>query len=60
MGEEYMFDHEDDSYYLMKQIEKEKKKILRDEIEDEEHEENERFAQEQAEAYKLKLKPKFF
>lgn len=50
----------DDSYYLMKQIEKEKKKILRDEIEDRENEENERFAKEQAEAYKLRLKSKFF
>ncbi|MBP5595310.1 MAG: hypothetical protein J6Y02_08005 [Pseudobutyrivibrio sp.] len=50
----------DDSYYLMKQIEKEKKKILRDEIEDKENEENEKFAKEQAEAYKLRLKLKFF
>ncbi len=56
----FMFDYEDDSYYLMKQIEKEKKKILRDEIEDRENEENERFAKEQAEAYKLRLKAKFF
>ena len=55
-----MFDYKDDSYYLMKQIEKEKKKILRDTIEDEENEENERYAKEQAEVRKLRLRPKLF
>lgn len=55
-----MIDREDDGYYLYKLIEKQKKKILRDEIEDRENEENEKFAQEQKEAYKIRLRPKLF
>lgn len=53
-------DRKDDSYSLMEQIEKEKKKILRDEIEDRVNEENAKRAKENAEADSLKGKHKFF
>ena len=54
------FDEKDDSYYLMKQIENEKKKILRDEIEDRINQENARRAKEKSEADSCKGKHKFF
>ncbi|WP_090151123.1 hypothetical protein [Pseudobutyrivibrio sp. AR14] len=53
-------DRKDDSYSLMEQIDKEKKKILRDEIEDRVNEENAKGAKENAEADSLKGKHKFF
>ena len=56
----FEFDRKDDSYSLMEQIEKEKKKILRDAIEDRVNEENARRAKENAEAGSLKGKQKFF
>ncbi len=56
----FEFDKKDDSYSLMEQIEKEKKKILRDAIEDRINEENARRAKENAEADFLKGKHKFF
>lgn len=56
----FEFDKKDDSYSLMEQIEKEKKKILRDAIEDRINEENARRAKENAEAGSLKGKQKFF
>ena len=56
----FEFDKNDDSYSLMEQIEKEKKKILRDAIEDRINEENARRAKENAEADFLKGKHKFF
>jgi len=53
-------ENKDESYCLLKQIEKQKKKILRDQIEDEENKENERFASEQTEVYKIHFRPKLF
>lgn len=56
----FEFDKNDDSYSLMKQIENEKKKILRDEIEDRINQENARRAKEKSEADARKGKHKFF
>jgi hypothetical protein len=56
----FEFDKNDDSYSLMEQIEKEKKKILRYAIEDRVNEENARRAKEKTEADSLKGKQKFF
>lgn len=56
----FEFDKKDDSYSLMEQIDKEKKKILRDAIEDRVNEENARRAKEKTEDGSLKSKQKFF
>ena len=56
----FEFDKNDDSYSLMEQIEKEKKKILRDAIEDRVNEENARRVKEKTEDGSLKGKQKFF
>ncbi len=56
----FEFDKKDDSYSLMEQIDREKKKILRDAIEDRVNEENARRSKEKTEDGSLKSKQKFF